>query len=95
VVRNRFRGGLEPPDPVVIVGLLAATFRSGMASGAFSTFAYAAPDLPLLVQLDSVVVVVFLAAIFESGVGVVAFSASAYAALDPPPPSEPRTCPLT
>jgi hypothetical protein len=67
------------------MGLLVATFGSGVASGASLASTSAAPDPPLLMPLDSIIVVVFLVATFRSGVGVAAFLASAYAAPDPPP----------
>jgi hypothetical protein len=49
VERNLLRGGLEPPDPVTVVALLAAYFgsRGGGALGVFSAPADVVPAAPL------------------------------------------------
>jgi hypothetical protein len=72
VARNRLRGGLEPLDPIAVVVLLAAIFKSDMASGAFSVPACATLDPPPPELLDPITIAVFLAAAFGSDVGAVA-----------------------
>jgi hypothetical protein len=58
---KHLHGGLEPPDPVMAAGLLAATFESGVAS------ACTAPGLPLPAPLNFVITV-FSTAAFGSGI---------------------------
>jgi hypothetical protein len=64
--------GLESLDPIAVVVLLAAIFKSDMASGAFSVPACATSDPPPPELLDPITIAVFLAAAFGSDVGAVA-----------------------
>jgi hypothetical protein len=89
VAWNCLRGGLEPPDPVAVMGLLAVTFESDVASGATSTSTCTAPYLPPPVPLDYIIFVVFLVTAFGSGVVVADFLASSCTTSGPPPLEQP------
>jgi hypothetical protein len=64
VPQKRLRGGLEPPNFIIAVGLLATAFGSSVVS------TYAALGPPPPASLDSTVVAVFSATAFGSSIAL-------------------------